>query len=402
MSRDIIRMGVVGMGRAFTIMLPTFSLDPRVELVAGADPRAEARRRFEQDFSGTSFETLEALLEGAEVDAVYLATPVGLHVEQIETLAAAGKHILIEKPLALTMSDCQSIIATVQAAEVQLIVGHSHSFDMPIRRTRDIIAGGSVGDLRMITALNYTDFMYRARRPDELITAEGGGVVFSQAAHQIDIIRLLGGGMVKSVRASTGIWDPARPSEGAYNALLTFENGATATAVYSGYAHFDSDEFMEWQGESGGQKDPGTYWTARDTLAKRTASIPEAELKASQTYGGANYAPWTADEVSSRWYQHFGTLIASCDKADLRPMPWGVSVYGDSERHRETLPRPTVPRAEVIDELGAAIQGDAPPRHDGQWAMASLEVCLAILDSAHEQREITLQHQCTVPDETGS
>lgn len=396
MPQPTLKMGVVGMGRAFTIMVPTFVKDPRLELVAGADPRAEARAQFEEDFNGKSYEALEPLLDDTDIDAVYLATPASGHLQQIDAIANAGKHILIEKPLALTLPECQSIIELVRNAGVQLIVGHSHSFDLPIRRTHEIITGGTVGDLRMVTALNFTDFMYRARRPDELITAEGGGVVFSQAAHQIDIIRLLGGGLVTSVRAATGNWDPARPSEGAYNALLTFENGVTATAVYSGYAHFDTDELMDWTGEGGAPKDPDTYWTARDNLAKRTASIPEAELKASQNYGGANYVPWTDDELSTRWYQHFGTLIVSCEKADLRPMPWGVAIYGNSERRKDMLPRPAVPRAEVIDELTAAIFHGTPPRHSGEWAMASLEVCLAILESARLQKEIVLQHQCSV------
>ena len=103
------------------------------------------------------------------------------------------------------------MIAAARSAGVQLVVGHSHSFDRPIRRTREIIASGAVGAPRMITALNFTDFLYRPRRPEELVTEQGGGVVFSQAAHQIDIVRLLGGGRVRSVRASTGAWDPARP-----------------------------------------------------------------------------------------------------------------------------------------------------------------------------------------------
>ena len=159
---------------------------------------------------------------------------------------------------------------------------------------------------------------------------------------------------------------------------------------------------MDWTGESGSPKDPEAYWTARDTLAKRTASTPEAELKASQNYGGANYVPWTEDNLSTRWYQHFGTLIASCDKADLRPMPWGVAIYSDTERRKDMLPRPAVPRAEVIDEFATAIYDGTPPRHSGPWAMASLELCLAILESAQEQKEIILQHQCPVQEEDGS
>src|SRR6185503_3743550 len=106
---------------------------------------------------------------------------------------------------------------------VHLVVGHSHSFDTPILRTRGLIASGAYGAVRMIHAMNYTDFLRRPRRPEELDTAQGGGAVFNQAAHQVDIVRLLGSGRAKTVRAATGAWDRTRPTEGAYSALLTFE-----------------------------------------------------------------------------------------------------------------------------------------------------------------------------------
>ena len=85
------------------------------------------------------------------------------------------------------------------------------------------------------------------------------------------------------------------------------------------------------------------------------------------------------------------------ERADLRPLPTGVMVYGDTEARLDPLPRPEVPRAEVVDELYDAIVHGRAPLHSGKWAMASLEVCLAILQSAREQREITLAHQVAVP-----
>ena len=66
----------------------------------------------------------------------------------------------------------------------------------------------------MINSFNYTNFLYRPRRPEELDTAQGGGILFNQVPHQIDIARLLGGGLVRSVRAQTTVLDPARPTEG--------------------------------------------------------------------------------------------------------------------------------------------------------------------------------------------
>jgi phthalate 4,5-cis-dihydrodiol dehydrogenase len=379
-----LRLGVAGLGRAFALMIPTFSADPRVELVAGADPRPEARRRFERQFGGRTYDSVEALAANPSIDVVYVATPHQLHAQDVCLAASHGKHVLVEKPMALRLEDCRAMIAAARGAGVQLVVGPSHSFDAPIRRAREIIASGAVGRVRMITALNYTDWLYRPRRPEELDTARGGGAVFNQAAHQVDVVRVLSGGRVKTVRAMTGAWDPARPTEGAYAALLAFEDGAFASLAYSGYAHFDSDELLGWVGELGQAKDPARYGAARKLLA---AAPDEAQLKASRNYGGTDHAA-PAGRAS---HEHFGMLVVSCERADLRPLPHGVMVHGDAGQRLEPLPPPAVPRAVVIDELYDAVLERVPPIHDGEWGMATLEVCLAILRSARERREVSLE-----------
>jgi phthalate 4,5-cis-dihydrodiol dehydrogenase len=376
-----IALGAAGLGRAFSLMAPTLAGDARVRLVAGADPRPEARRRFEADYGARAYATVEELCGDAGVEAVYVATPHQHHAAHAILAAAAGKHILVEKPMALSLDECAAMSAAARKHDVHLIVGHSHSFDAPIALTRKIIQSGAYGRLRMITAFNFTDFLYRPRRPEELDTARGGGVVFNQAAHHVDIARLLAGARVRSVRAHAGAWDAARPTEGAYSALLTFEDGTFASLVYSGYAHFDSDELCDWIGEGGQRKDPDAYGAAR-----RMLQGDEMELKNARNYGGAHFAAGPGD----RLHQHFGMLVASCERADLRPLPQGVKVYADEARRLEPLPAPRVQRAEVIDELHSAIVDGKPPRHDGEWGAATLEVCLAILRSSREGREIAL------------
>jgi len=382
-----IGIGTAGLGRAFSLMAPTLAADPRVKLVAAADPRAEARRQFETDFGGRTYATVEELCADSTVEAVYIATPHEFHAEHARLAFGAGKHALVEKPMALTIDECRSMVEAAQAARRHLIVGHSHSFDAPIALTRKLIEGGHYGRLKMITALNFTDFLYRPRRPEELDTAKGGGAVYNQAAHQVDIVRLLGGGRLKSVRAQTGAWDGSRPTEGAYSALLTFEDGAFASITYSGYAHFDSDEFTGWIGEGGQKKEPNAYGAARKALKG-----DETQLKNVRNYGGAQHAKAQANLL----HQHFGVLIASCERADLRPLPDGVMVYADEQRRLEPLPAPKVQRAEVIDELYAAVVDGSAPVHSGEWAMATMEACFAILQSAKDQREIALHHQTTI------
>ena len=389
-QKRILKLGVIGLGRAFTLMLPTFAADRRLKLCAAAEPRPEARARFTSEF-GPAYETVEQLCANPEVEAVYVSSPHQMHAQHVQAAAKAGKHVLVEKPMAISLAQCDSMIDAARKAGTHLIVGHSHSFNRPILRLRELIESGAFGAVQMISALNYTDFLYRPRRAEELVTGQGGGVVFGQGAHQIDIVRLIGGGLVKTVSAATGSWDAARKTEGAYSALLTFENGAFATATYSGYGHFDSDELMGGTDEMGQQKDPGRYGSARKALLSAGSPDIEAALKAARNYGGPSYnAPAPTSRLQ---HQHFGFVMASCEKADLRPLPSGVMIYADETQRLEALAPPEIPRAEVIDELYDAVNNGKPPLHSGEWARATLEVCLAILRSAQEGRPITLERQ---------
>jgi len=387
-----LRLGVAGLGRAFTLMLPTFAADHRVRLVAAADTSGAARERFAAEVGGAAYASLDELCADPDVEVVYVATPHELHADHALRVARAGKHLLIEKPLAISIDECRRIEEAVERGGIAVVVGHSHSFDRPIRYTRELIASGRFGRLRMITAMNYTDFLYRPRRPAELDTRKGGGVLFSQAAHQVDIVRLLAGSPAKSVRAALGAWDRDRPTEGAYSALLQFEDGAFASLGYSGYGHFDSDELCGWISELGHRKDPSARGNARRALADLPDLTAEAELKAARNYGSSLYTqsgkpkPPVANE-------HFGFIVASCEHADLRPLPSGIMVYTDDGAHLESLGVPDVPRGAVIDELYDAIVLERPPLHDVRWATATLEVCVGMLRSGREQREITLVHQ---------
>jgi phthalate 4,5-cis-dihydrodiol dehydrogenase len=392
MTERKLRLGIAGLGRAFMLMLPTLARHPLIELVAAADPRPEARDRFVADFGGRAHETVEDLCADPAVEAVYVASPHQFHVRHVDLAAAAGRHVLVEKPMALTLADARAMIAAAEAGGIQLIVGHSHGFDAPYLRTRALIDSGAYGRVRMINALNFTDFLYRPRRPEELVTAEGGGAVFSQAPHQIEIVRLLGGGRVRSVRAATGMWDSGRPTEGAYSAFLTFEDGAFASLTYSGYGHFDTDEFCGWTGELGQRRDPTAYGTARAALARLGSPAEEAAAKNRRAYGLDPAASVTAS-AAAPLHNHFGLVVVSCDGGDLRPQPDGVMIYGHADRRLEPLPPPDVPRAEVIDELYDAVVNGRPPLHSGRWSLATLEVCLAILQSAAEGREVALEHQ---------
>ena len=100
-----LKLGVAGLGRAFSLMLPTLRAHPGIELVAATDPRIEALQRFESDFGGRTHRSIEALCDDPGIDAIYVATPHQFHAWHACTAAMRGKHVLVEKPMAITLAD---------------------------------------------------------------------------------------------------------------------------------------------------------------------------------------------------------------------------------------------------------------------------------------------------------
>lgn len=270
MSDRILRLGAIGLGRAASSMLPSLGAHPHVRLAAAADPNAAARARFTADYGGETFADAEELCASGTVDAVYIATPHQLHAENVATAVAHGLHCIVEKPMALSVEECRAMVASAEAAGIALIVGHTHAFDPSIVAMRRVIASGEIGRLRQLTNLVYTDFLYRPRRSEELDSSLGGGIMYNQVPHQIEIARALDGGAIRSVRAIAGVWDPHRKAEGALTALIEFDDGVAASLVYSAYDRFISDEFAFNIGESGNDVSKRKYGSARGARHPRS------------------------------------------------------------------------------------------------------------------------------------
>jgi len=264
-----------------------------------------------------------------------------------------------------------------------LQVGHSHSYDLPIARMREIVASGRLGTVRMVHTWNFTDWMARPRRPAELDAAQGGGVTYRQGAHQVDILRLVGGGMVKSVRASMFDWNPNRRAIGAHTIFLNFADGAAATAIYNGYGHFSAAELVGGIGEWGLEEKP------RGETKPAAKLSPEEEL-ALKRQRARNAIPTNAPHQP-----HFGLTSVSCERGAIRQSPDGLLVYSEKGREEIALPKDKSPRDLVLSEFAAAIAGKATT-HTGRWGLANLEVCTAAIESSRTGREIELHHQVPV------
>jgi phthalate 4,5-cis-dihydrodiol dehydrogenase len=254
------------------------------------------------------------------------------------------------------------------------------------------VASGQLGRLIQINTWNYRNWLNRPRLETELDTATGGGVAYRQGPHQIDVVRGIGGGLVKSVRAIAGRWDPNfKDTEGNFSAFLEFEDGTPALMSINGYAHFDIVELTWGIGEGGNVVSEEELYGKRERIAG--AWEPEAKYQLPR-YQEA----WLEQHEQGRRHQPFyGLTIVSCEHGDIRQSPDGLYIYSDDGR-TEIPCDPNTGHASELAELYDAVTTGRPSFPDARWGMATLEVVLAILQSSAERREITLAHQAPYRD----
>lgn len=380
MTSDPIRLGAVGLGRGFALSARALAAHDGISLVAAATRSEASRTAFTQTFGGTGYEDYGALLADARVEMIYVATPHGLHRQHVCAALEAGKHVVVEKPMAIAVADAEQMVETADRQKRLLLVGPSHSYDPPVALAAEITASGRLGAPKMVHCLNATDFLYRPRRPEELCTEDGGGVIFSQAIHQIDVaMRLLG--QPESVFASTGQWDADRATEGAYTAILRFKNGATASLTYSGYGFFDSDRLMYNTSELGVQKPKDTTGAARRALF---AIEDETAHKKTRAFLGLEELP------EPTRHEHFGPVVVFCEKGDIELTPNGVVLNTVDGTERIDAPY-TFSRQGFSQALVDALRGGSRPVQDGKWGLTALKACHAMLASAGQLAPVFLK-----------
>ena len=386
------------MGAAGLAFIPALQKHPNLRWVALADTAADTRASYSQEYGVAAYASMAELLAHPGLDALIIATPTELHNAQTQQAAAAGKHVLVEKPMAVSLDEGRAMLAAAMNAGVVLQVGHSHSYDQPIQAMRALIASGELGAVGMVHTWCYTDWMLRPRRPAELDVSLGGGVTFRQGAHQFDILRLLCGGVATQVRAQTLAWNRQRPGIGAHSVFIDFDNGAVATAVYNGYGGLANSDLglavSEWglplaaaQSAQGAATLAAKPWGAPNAMAYDS---PDAELLAKRQRA-RNAIPTQAPHQP-----FFGLTLVSCERGDIRQSPQGLRVYSAEGQREIVLPTDQSPRDLVLNEFAQAITSRSAPLHDGAWGLATLEVCVAALQSARSRQAVPLHAQVAV------
>ena len=235
------KAAIVGLGMAVTPHAKSLrDLKQRVSVAYAYSPSKERRDRFARNFDFPLVDKLETILDDRTVDAVLLLTPPNTHLELVERCAKAGKHILLEKPLEITLARSEQLVQA--AGKVTLGIVLQHRFRPAAEKLHEVVASGRLGKLLSASASigNWRPQSYYDQPGRGTKARDGGGVLLTQGIHTLDLLTWFAGEAkdVKSVWTTTPVH--RMETEDLACAALRFENGAlgvvhATTTAYPGY-----------------------------------------------------------------------------------------------------------------------------------------------------------------------
>lgn len=197
-----VRAGLIGCGAMGKSLATQLRAIEQAELVAVCDVADEAAKALATELGVWATNNLDELLMRDDVNAVLIATPPFLHAEQTVAAAQAGKHVFCEKPMALTLDECDHMIAACQASGVNLMVGHVLRYYPIHAKVKEVVDSGKLGRLLCVTVHRlgggYSDVWAKDWRTKRALS---GGMLMEVNIHELDFLRWVGG-EVESVFAA--------------------------------------------------------------------------------------------------------------------------------------------------------------------------------------------------------
>ncbi len=243
-----IRWGIIGCGDiARKRVASAIQLDPNSELIAACRRDETKLRQFCDDFSvEQAYRSADELLAADDIDAVYIATPVHEHRPQTLAAAAAGVHVLCEKPMALNATECDEMIAACRHHGVLLGVAYYRRFYPVVRRMKELIAAGEIGGVLSVNVVCATpldispgDDGYWRVIPE----SGGGGALMDIGSHRINLLLDMFG-PIAEVKSFCGTLAAEYASENIASVLFRHQSGVHASLTCLFGTPLDPDEFV--------------------------------------------------------------------------------------------------------------------------------------------------------------
>lgn len=294
------RIAIIGAGRIARTHAEALKAFPDHSIAAFVDLNVDLAQEMAREYGGVGIADYRDMLSQCECDAVVVAVPHCLHREVAVTALQAGKHVLLEKPMACTVEECDAIIEAGEQANRKVMMGYTHHFNPVTLETRRLIAEGRLGKLVMgLDVMSYGQVEPEAERKIKWLLRKemaGGGTVMNMGSHSIARIMYMTGQEITAVYAACG---NERPDLTHINvelhtlAMLHLSGGAVVSLWQDAYGQ-RSETKNEFMGTAGALSIP-TYGTKLTLYHNGEAQELEAK----------GYPPmWQAE------WQEFSSAIA--------------------------------------------------------------------------------------------
>lgn len=276
-----IRIGVIGLGRTgwqnHCRQLAT--LPAMYRIAAAADPDPARQDEAQRTFGCRSYPTPQALLADREVELVTIATPSHLHLAHVEAALAAGKHVVCEKPMALTKADCEAVLYKALQVHRMVFGVMQNRYSPPSQWIKSVVDQGLLGDIYLVQVNCYWNRDARYYKPGgwKGTTDLDGGTLFTQFSHFVDIMYWLFGD-ITDIHGQFADFNHQELTEFEDSGLVTFRfrNGGMGCLNYS-TAVWDRnlESSMTIIGSKGSVKIGGQYMDQVEYCHIRDYTMPE-------------------------------------------------------------------------------------------------------------------------------
>ena len=340
MSKKL-KIGILGCGTISSVHAQALKETKNAEAVSAFSRNQENLKRITKEYSLTGYTSLDDFLNDTSIDAVTICTPSGTHLDFAKKAAIAGKHVIIEKPIEVTLERAKKIIEVCKANNVCLAVIYQNRFLSDIVKMKQAIEDGRIGKIFMADAYikwyrsqeYYNSAIWRGT-----MNLDGGGVLINQAIHTIDLLIWLAGD-IKSVFANVGTFTH-RDIEGEDNAVavLRFTSGAIGVIEGSTSVVPAFKRKIEIHGEKGTAILDGDSFK----LLQTEEAINKEEVKQSNRGGSSPLAGFSVEPHKKQFEQISNAIlndkkVAVSGEDSLKSLSVVKAIYESSNKNKNVL-----------------------------------------------------------------
>lgn len=304
----MIRFGVLGAGRIGKVHAATIAANPKAKLAYVADAYPAAAEQLAAQ-TGAKVASVEEIIASSDVDAVLIATPTPSHADLIEAASKAGKHILCEKPVSLSVDRINQCLDVVEKNKSTLMIGFNRRFDPNFSTVESRLRRGDVGDIEIVTIISRDP----APPPAEYVKSSGG-LFRDMMIHDFDMARFLMGEEFVVVNAlGSALVDKAIGVEGDVDTAavqMQTASGRIAVITNSRRATYGYDQRIEIHGSTG-------------MLSARNIQNSSVELWNASGLAGDPVQNFFIERYAQAYANEINTFIAAVDTGNTAPRPSG-------------------------------------------------------------------------------